>query len=530
MTTAPTSATPATAATVGSVCSGAGGLDLGLRRAGLRTIWFCEIDPWRRKVLNRHWPGVPVHHDLTALDPAELPRPTLLAGGTPCQNLSVAGGRAGLDGEQSRLFWDFIRIRNALEPEWALWENVAGSLSSNDGLDFAQVLAAFVGADVPVPTGGWPGAGVATGPWGGAVWRVLDAQYFRVPQRRRRVFVAGRLGGPCEPAILLDRAGGAGNPPARRGERPRVAAALTRGSAGPGVSDPGRRREDDVNLVVGTLPSRGRTGGFDVDPSMAADGHLVVVGDGVSPHTGSDQRGRRSGPRTQDGRERDRDPSDGAATHADGVPAPDELAGLVVPRRVANTLKASGRDGARTKDVEATYDVETSNALTAHPSGQRNDPTEQTFIVGDGSAAGEADRCAYDPQPDGRRYAACGDGVVANVTEWIGRRLLAVIDGTDPDHVPVPQPVARGGPDAVSLAENQRGEIVEAPVVPSLKGGVRVACVHPDAIGRDGVNKTAGPDAEGRVRRRDAGLGIQDDLAYTLGTGAPPAIIPYRGE
>jgi site-specific DNA-cytosine methylase len=422
MTTAPTSATPATSPTVGSVCSGAGGLDLGLRRAGLRTIWFCEIDPWRRRVLERHWPSVPVHHDLTALDPAELPRPTLLAGGTPCQNLSVAGGRAGLDGEQSRLFWDFIRIRNALEPEWALWENVAGSLSSNDGLDFAQVLAAFVGADVPVPAGGWPSAGVAAGPWGGAVWRVLDAQYFGVPQRRRRVFVAGRLGGPCEPAILLDRAGGAGNPPARRGERPRVAAVLTRGSAGPGVSDPGRRREDDVNLVVsaldrqaggpddnsaqaghlivGTLPSRGRTGGFDIDPSMAADGYLVVAGDGVPPHTGSDQRGRRPGPRTQDGRERDRDPSDGAATHADG-----------------------------------------------------------------------------------RRYAACGDGVVANVTEWIGRRLLAVIDGTDPDHVPVPQPVARGG-----------------------------------------------PDAEGRVRRRDAGLGIQDDLAYTLGTGAPPAIIPYLGE
>jgi len=433
MTTAPTSATPPT---VGSVCSGVGGLDLGLRRAGLRTIWFCEIDPWRRKVLNRHWPGVPVHHDLTALDPAELPRPTLLAGGTPCQNLSVAGGRAGLDGEQSRIFWDFIRIRNALEPEWALWENVAGSLSSNDGLDFAQVLAAFVGADVPVPTGGWPSAGVAAGPWGGAVWRVLDAQYFGVPQRRRRVFVAGRLGGPCEPAILLDRAGGAGNPPPRRGERPRVTAPPTRRSAGPGVSDHGRRREDDINLVVGTLPSRGRTGGFDVDPSMAADGHLVVVGDGVPPH------------------------ADGAATHADGVPAPDGLAGLVVPRRVANTLKASGRDGARTNDVEATYVVETSN-----------DPTEQTFIVGDGVAAGEADRCAYDPQPDGRRYAACGDGVVANVTEWIGRRLLAVIDGTDPDHVPVPRPVARGGPDAVSLAENLRGEIVEAPVVPSLTGG-----------------------------------------------------------
>lgn len=248
--------------TAGSLCSGVGGLDLGLHRAGWRTSWFCEKDARRRRILDRHWPGIPAHPDICTLDPADLAPVRLLAGGTPCTDLSVAGRREGLGGDESRLFWEFMRIRNAIEPEWTLWENVEGALSSNEGLDFALVLGAFVGADVAVPGEGWGGAGVVAGPWGGAVWRVLNAQHFGVPQRRKRVFVVGCLGGPCPPEVLLEPAGGGGDL-AQSGEAwPRVAAPLTRGSSRAGVSEPGRRLEDDFNIVkvADTVRSHPRPG------------------------------------------------------------------------------------------------------------------------------------------------------------------------------------------------------------------------------------------------------------------------------
>jgi DNA (cytosine-5)-methyltransferase 1 len=435
--------TTAPVPSVGSVCSGAGGMDLGFTRAGYRTAWLCEYDPWRQRVLKARWPGVPVHPDLTTLDPHDLERPTVLIGGTPCQNLSVAGGRAGLDGEQSRLFWDFMRIRNHLAVEWCVWENVAGALSSNQGLDFAQVLAAMVGADVAVPAGGWPGAGMAAGPWGGACWRILDAQYFGVPQRRRRVFVVGHLGGPCPPEVLLEREGSGGDPQARRREGARVAAALTRGSSRPGVSEPGRRQEDDVNLVAGTVRSHPRPGSNDwggsvvvnaldrqaggPDDNSAQAGHLIPAfgergederrrtdagPDRFPSDTDPGQRGCRPGDGPHVRRERDPEGVDGQAAHADGVRAPDELAGRLDVAAVSENQRAEV--------------LETPVARSLGGGGGKPGQDYPTVRIGGQQVAGN--RSAYDPQPDGRRYAACGDGVVANVAEWIARRLAAVID------------------------------------------------------------------------------------------------------
>lgn len=249
--------------TVGSLCSGIGGLDRGLHRAGWTDLrWACERVPHRREVLRRHWGAdLRVFEDLEQLDPADLEPVDLLAAGTPCPDFSHAKAvRAGLGGDQSRLFWDFIRIRDALEPDWTIWENVDGALSSNQGLDFALVLGAFVGASVDVPRGGWPRAGVVTGPWGGAVWRVLDAQHFGTPQRRHRVFVVGRLGGPCPPEILLEPARG-GRDPAPRDEAPQDAARAL-----------GER-------VAGTLGAY--TGGGGATRSQVIDGHGAYVAAGA---------------------------------------------------------------------------------------------------------------------------------------------------------------------------------------------------------------------------------------------------------
>jgi len=246
---------------VGTVCTGIGGLDRGLHRAGFQLRWACERVAFRRDVLRRHWGAdLPVHEDLEQLDPAGLERVDLLAAGTPCPDFSHAkADRRGLEGDQSRLFWDFIRVREALEPEWTLWENVDGALTTNRGLDFALVLEAFVGARVDAPRRGWARAGVVAGPRGGAVWRVLDAQHFGTPQRRNRVFVVGRLGGPCSPEVLLEPACGGGHPAPRRASAKDAARAL------------GER-------VAGTLGAyRGRGG---LTRSQVIDGHGAYVAAG----------------------------------------------------------------------------------------------------------------------------------------------------------------------------------------------------------------------------------------------------------
>jgi len=188
-----------------SLFSGVGGIDLGLETASHHTIGLCEIDPKCREVLAHHWPDVPIHEDVTTLNPKEYRgRVDLVAGGSPCQDLSVAGRRAGLDGERSGLFWHQCRIADQSHARWFLWENVAGALSSNDGADFAAVLWGITGALPDVPDEGWRSCGVVVGPKRTAVWRVLDARWFGVPQRRRRVFIVAGAGTECGPEILFE--------------------------------------------------------------------------------------------------------------------------------------------------------------------------------------------------------------------------------------------------------------------------------------------------------------------------------------
>ena len=196
-----------------SLFAGAGGFDLGLERAGHTCIGQCEIEPTARAVLERHWPSVPKHDDVTTIRASTFEHPELVTFGSPCQDLSVAGKRTGMsEGEtRSGLFYEAVRyIREVQEvtdgrlPRCAIWENVPGAYSSNGGRDFATVLALLVGGEVRVPTGGWGNAGVAFGPLGSAEWRTLDSRYFGVAQRRRRVFLVYRPGGERAGEVLLE--------------------------------------------------------------------------------------------------------------------------------------------------------------------------------------------------------------------------------------------------------------------------------------------------------------------------------------
>ena len=197
---------------VGSLFSGAGGLDLGLHRAGLQTAWFNEIDPAPARILQHAWPHTPLYLcSVSELSGEELVRRhgpvSMIAGGSPCQGFSAAGLREGLDDHRSGLFSEQIRIWHETKAEFLLWENVVGAFTSNGGADFTAVLNAFVDAKIPMPKGGWKSAGVAVGNGGVVAWRVLDAQFMGVPQRRRRVFALVSRTGLVDPAeVLLEMA------------------------------------------------------------------------------------------------------------------------------------------------------------------------------------------------------------------------------------------------------------------------------------------------------------------------------------
>ena len=166
-----------------SLFSGVGGFDMGLENAGMETVFQCEWDKHANTILNKHWPDVPKWDDVSTLTGKHIlagrPIIDVVAWGSPCQDLSVAGKRSGLEGERSGLFYEGIRIikelrkeSNGQYPRISIWENVVGALNSNRGADFGIILNEMAEAGALV-----------------IEWAVLDAQHFGVPQRRRRVFV-----------------------------------------------------------------------------------------------------------------------------------------------------------------------------------------------------------------------------------------------------------------------------------------------------------------------------------------------------
>lgn len=424
---------------VGSLFSGIGGLDEGLRRAGWQHAFLCEGggDPngtkqeraqyaqgrYRRSVLAARFPGVPIYEDVQTLDftawpggvgprngavgagsrgrPAdgrgyELPSTgvDLLCGGFPCQDLSVAGRRAGLVGDRSGLFFEFARVAESLRPRWLLVENVPGLLSSQGGRDFGCVLGTL--AEL--------GYGLA--------WRILDSRYFGVPQRRRRVFIIGALA-DGDPRAAAERAGevlAVGSRCPRHSQKggeagqdvaptlgasvggdrgwdanpdrtALIAAPLSHGS-NPNSNMAGRRREDDFNLVTHALTSEGH------DASEDGTGRgTPLVAYPISPDALSRRAGTAKTPSPDaSGRMRLRDP--GLGVGVDGEPA--------------FTLSAASP-----------------GAVGVAASVRRLTPRECERLQGlpdDWTQLGGT--------PDSRRYAALGDAVTVPVAEWIGRRLL----------------------------------------------------------------------------------------------------------
>jgi len=196
----------------GSVCSGIEAATVAWHPLGWKPSFFSEIEAFPRAVLQHHYPHVPLHGDFTTIKGDEYDAIDLLVGGTPCQSFSVAGLRGGLADGRGNLALEYLRLADRTRPRWLVWENVPGVLSSNGGRDFGAILGGMVELGY------------------GFAYRVLDAQYFGVPQRRRRVFVVGYLGDwrPAA-AVLFERHSLQGHSAPSRKAREAVAALTANG-------------------------------------------------------------------------------------------------------------------------------------------------------------------------------------------------------------------------------------------------------------------------------------------------------------
>jgi DNA (cytosine-5)-methyltransferase 1 len=192
-----------------SVCSGIEAASVAWEPLGWTPSAFSEIEAFPRAVLKHHYSATPLHDDFTTIGANDYGSIDLLVGGTPCQGYSIAGLRGGLDDARSVLTLEFSKLSYRKRTRWFLWENVPGVFSTNGGFDFGAILATFSGHHGRIfqpPRTGWRNSGIvepANAESFGIAWRVLDAQYFGVPQRRRRVFVVGYLGDWRRAAAVL---------------------------------------------------------------------------------------------------------------------------------------------------------------------------------------------------------------------------------------------------------------------------------------------------------------------------------------
>jgi len=203
--------------TLGSLFDGIGGWLLAARHAGVTPVWASEIELFPCSVTARHFPDVKQLGDITQIDPNAIEPVDIVCAGSPCQDLSIAGKRKGLCGERSGLFRTAVDIVRRMRertggkyPRYFVWENVPGVFSSNAGMDFRSVLEEVGACEIPIPLNGrWANAGLVELPICEIAWRVFDAKYWGVPQRRRRIFLVADFAadGRCAGEILFESEG-----------------------------------------------------------------------------------------------------------------------------------------------------------------------------------------------------------------------------------------------------------------------------------------------------------------------------------
>jgi DNA (cytosine-5)-methyltransferase 1 len=398
--------------TYGSLFSGAGGADLGLDRAGMKCLWQCERDKNCAKLLRTRWPDALFSDDVQTFNTDSFPCPNVIWFSSPCQDVSVTGQRKGMAGERSGLFYDATRIIREYAGrglEFAVWEQVPGVFSSHGGRDFAGVLRemAKCGAlDV--------------------AWRVLDSKWLGVAQQRARVFLVADFRGERAAEILSLAESMSGDSAPRRESRQDVAptiSARTKGGGGLGTDldcDGGL-----IPSVVGALTLNGNDGvGGRCNQGVDA-GHLIPdVSYCLSARASMDR------------------PESGAVTLLPEVaftqraqradePTTETLLPIAIQEvgkrtGVSTTDKRAGIGIAQPGDPMFTLQAASQHGVATPMAVRQLTPTECLRLMS--WPDNHFDGLGF---ADSTKYKACGNGVVANVSEWIGRRVVCARKRTE---------------------------------------------------------------------------------------------------
>ena len=390
--------------TYGSVCSGIEAVTVAWEPLGFRPAWFAEIDPFCSALLAHHYSDIPNLGDFTSIQ--DLCGPIdILAGGTPCQSFSLAGRRGGLEDARGNLAIEFCRLAGRLRPRWIVWENVPGVLSSNGGRDFGSIIGALAELGY------------------GCAWRVLDAQFLGVPQRRRRVFVVGHLGDwRRAAAVLLEREGLCRDTPARRKAREDIA-----GAPGGGTGERGWCNDLDRSgaFVSMSLNAKGGCGRLDGESETFVAHSLR--GDGFDASEDGTGRGTPLVPTAFSAKDHG----------ADAGPLAPTLRAMPHDRSHANAggqvavCVQEGQTGVREYDTAGTVRADApgtqpgGSLLRLRMAVRRLTPRECERLQG---MPDDYTLIPYrgTPAADGPRYRAIGNSMAVPVMRWIGRRIQMV--------------------------------------------------------------------------------------------------------
>jgi DNA-cytosine methyltransferase len=388
-----------------SFFSGVGGLDLGFHNAGIETVSLSEIDPYASAVLAERFIGVPNLGNILEVKADDIPAAEIWSGGFPCQDLSVAGKRAGFAGKRSSLAFTFLDLVEQRKPRWLLLENVPGLLNSNGGADFGRLISEMVSLGYSLS------------------WRLLDARHFGVAQRRRRIFIVaandsafGSAGADCAAQVLFECQGSCGH-----------IGAGTEGGQAPATSADGSVAGSSRGQATGGFSAPAFTVGMREADGVARwlDAQHSVDTFGAQTHRELQARDWKTGVSNQDlnkegylvgsltGGGSDSPQSERIFDELGTSPTLDT--GRAIPTVFRKSARVSGpntaetwvNDGlANTLNNFDVGDVRTTHAVVGNPIGTDDERLPREL--------------------DGHRYRCCGNGVVAPVAEWIGRRILAV--------------------------------------------------------------------------------------------------------
>jgi DNA (cytosine-5)-methyltransferase 1 len=371
----------------GSVCSGIEAATVAWRDLGWRAAWFAEIDPFARAVLAHRYPEVRNLGDFTQITAGAAGAVDLLVGGTPCQAFSLAGDRRGLADPRGNLTWEFLELVDRLRPRWLLFENVPGILSIDHGRTFGTFLRTLAKL----------GYGVS--------YRVLDAQYFGVPQRRRRVFVVGHLGNwQAAAAVLLERGCMRRNPAPRR-KTEHASAADAAGS--PGAPGGGVTRRP----IGFSCKDSGQGAAIDLAPTLRGMPHTAS-----HPNAGGqvaavifEARYARNGRGAPDVLAPPLKAQSGTSGRGDGAP-------LLATRATVRRLTA--RECERLQGFPDDF--------TLVPNYRQRLKGQEVALVAEYLGLPVATVARWGVTPDGPRYRALGNSIAVPCMKWIGARLDCV--------------------------------------------------------------------------------------------------------